>query len=147
MSPHEFLKLAQELQSAPTEVRWRTAVSRAYYASFHAARRLLRGWGFQIGTADQAHAGIARRLAASKHADLEKASHELSELRSKRNVADYDLDRAFLQDLAVKCVSAAGLVLNILDRDLSVEQKQQATQAMCDYERHVLRDVTWRSLN
>ena len=147
MSPHEFLILARELQAAPSEAHWRTAVSRAYYAAFHTARQLLRTWGFQIGTADQAHAGITRRLAASKRADLEKASRELSELRSKRNVADYDLDRAFLQETAVKCVSAAGLVLNILNRDFALEQKQQAIQAMRDYERNVLRDVTWRSLN
>lgn len=147
MAPREFLTLAMSLQSGPTEADWRTAVSRAYYATFHAARQLLQSWGFQIGRTDQSHVGITRRLAAASLTELETASREIGDLRSKRNSADYDLERAFRSELAVRCVKMAGLVLNLLAVELSRQQQELAIQSIRNYERDVLRDVTWRSPN
>ncbi len=147
MAPREFLMLAKMLQSGQTEAGWRTAISRAYYAGFHAARQLLLGWGFQIGRSDQAHAGITRRLAAASIVELETAARELTDLRSKRNAADYDLDRVCRSELAARCVKLAELILKLLSVDISRQQQEQTIQAIRDYERNILRDVTWRSMN
>lgn len=146
MSPREFLTLALELQTHTSEAAWRTAVSRAYYAAFHAARRLLKSWGFQIGQADHAHVGVTRRLAIAGIPKLDTVARELAELRSKRNAADYDLDRLVSLHFAKRYVSSAQSILAILELDFSTQQPQ-AVQTIREYEQKVLRDVTWRSLN
>jgi uncharacterized protein (UPF0332 family) len=147
MDPRDFLTLAKSLQSGKAEAEWRTAISRSYYAGFHAARQLLLGWGFQIGRTDQAHVGITRRLAAASVVELATASRELSDLRSKRNAADYDLDRVCRTELATRCVKMADLILKLLAAEIPLPQQEQTIQAIREYERNVLRDVTWRSLN
>ena len=45
MAGPDFLPLAGRLVAGTTEPEWRTAVSRAYYAAFHVARRLLEDLG------------------------------------------------------------------------------------------------------
>src|SRR5262249_25817582 len=58
----DFLKQAQPWISLATEPDWRSAVSRAYYAAFHEARRMLSDLGFVVPRGDRAHAYLWRRL-------------------------------------------------------------------------------------
>jgi uncharacterized protein (UPF0332 family) len=46
MNWRDFLSLATRLATGATEADWRTAVSRAYYAAFHVARRLFADLNF-----------------------------------------------------------------------------------------------------
>jgi uncharacterized protein (UPF0332 family) len=55
MNGRDFLPLATQLAGGTTEAEWRSAVSRAYYAAFHVARRLLSELGFTVPRADRAH--------------------------------------------------------------------------------------------
>lgn len=48
MKPQDFLNLSNQMAAGATEAEWRTAISRAYYATFHAARDLLRELGFTV---------------------------------------------------------------------------------------------------
>src|SRR5712671_665398 len=93
MDGSEFLEVAWDLVTGEREADWRSAVSRAYYAVFHVARRLLFQCGFSVPHADQAHAYVWRRLSNSGHPDVDNAGQNLSYLRGVRNEADYDLDR------------------------------------------------------
>ena len=54
MNWREFLSLAARLASGGAEADWRTAVSRAYYAAFHVARRLFADLNFTVPRADRA---------------------------------------------------------------------------------------------
>ena len=90
---------------------------------------------------------ITRRLAVAGVTEFDQASRELSDLRSKRNAADYDLDRLCRPELAAKCVHAAELIFALLAADIPAQSQKNAIQAIRDYERNVLRDVTWQSLN
>ncbi len=45
---HEFLAPAERLVHESAEADWRSAVSRASYAAFHEARRLLADLGFRV---------------------------------------------------------------------------------------------------
>lgn len=56
MNPRDILDVADELCTGLKEAHWRAGVSRAYFAAFHAARRLLRNAGFGVPRGDQAHA-------------------------------------------------------------------------------------------
>jgi uncharacterized protein (UPF0332 family) len=87
-----FLDLADTLSTGSHESEWRSAISRAYYAAFHKARRLLRQSGFTVPRGDLAHAYLWKRLSNSGHPDVNHIGQKLNDLRSARNWADYDFD-------------------------------------------------------
>jgi uncharacterized protein (UPF0332 family) len=101
MDARDFLSLALSLTRGTTEAEWRSAVSRAYYAAFHIARKIMSQCGFSVPRGDRAHAYIWLRLSNSKNATVEKAGRDLQAVRGSRNWADYDLDRAFIQKTAL----------------------------------------------
>ncbi len=78
-----FLKVADTLSMGETEADWRTAISRAYYAAFHKARRLLQQGGFSVPRADKAHAYLWRRLSNSEHPDVNNAGRDLTHLAAR----------------------------------------------------------------
>jgi uncharacterized protein (UPF0332 family) len=73
MTPNDILDLAAELVTASTEAAWRAAVSRAYYAAFHAGRLLLQGMGFEVPQGERVHAYLWLRLSNSGHPDVAEA--------------------------------------------------------------------------
>ena len=85
MNPRDFLVVANALIVGATEAAWRSAVSRAYYAAFHTARRLLRDLGFRTPRADQAHAYLWLRLSNCGDAQMVTAGQKLQDLRGERN--------------------------------------------------------------
>jgi uncharacterized protein (UPF0332 family) len=141
-----FLKVADTLSTGDTEADWRSAISRAYYAAFHKARRLLRQGGFAVPNADKAHAYLWLRLSHSGHPDLDNAGMELDHLRGRRNRADYDFDRRMDQATALDLVQSAADIIQLLD-DLANEATVLARvlDAIKIYERDVLREVSWHS--
>ena len=68
MNPRAFLEVADELATGIHEGFWRSAVSRAYYGAFHAARQLLVTCGFEVPRVDRAHAYLSMRLSNSQNA-------------------------------------------------------------------------------
>src|SRR4051812_2866511 len=62
MNGRDFLSSARRLAAGPDEADWRSAVSRAYYAAFHAARDLLADLRFRTPRADRAHNYLYVRL-------------------------------------------------------------------------------------
>jgi uncharacterized protein (UPF0332 family) len=88
---NDLLSLAGQLSLAATEAEWRAAVSRAYYAGFHAARDLFRDLGFTVSQADQAHPYLSRRLQNCGVPSVQVAGVRLHRLRGDRNRADYEL--------------------------------------------------------
>ena len=140
----DFLVVAELLAKGASEAEWRTAVSRAYSAAFHAARELLRDLGFQVPQGDQAHAYLWMRLTNSGEAAISSAGSQLNRLRGERNRADYDLH------LDVSDVDARFSVLEVRKffqtlTPATVEPvRTQITATIRDYERNVLRTVTWQ---
>lgn len=147
VDPSSLLELARELVASKRETHFRCAVSRAYYSAFHAARQALRRLGFSIRQGDQAHAAVHRRWSNCGHAELAKIGELLNDLRSERNVADYDIDQAFVSRRADEAIADADVVFSQLTRKLTAEEQSNLVAAIRRYERDVLRDVTWRSPN
>jgi uncharacterized protein (UPF0332 family) len=139
-----FLEVADDLSTGSREADWRSAISRAYYAAFHKARRLLRHNGFAVPRGEQAHAYLWLRLSNSNHPDVNDAGQALNDLRTARNLADYDLDVPVVSPDAIDHVQVAAKIIQLLD-DLSKETTilARVVEAIKDYERHVLREVTW----
>jgi uncharacterized protein (UPF0332 family) len=139
----DFLRLADALLAGPSEVEWRSAVSRAYYAAFHVARDLLFACGFAAPRGDQAHAFLWLRLSNASAAAVENAGRNLQTLRRDRNRADYDLTHPLAQATAATQVQAAKDIVNALQAAAQEPVRTQIVDAIKIYERDVLKDVTW----
>ncbi|MGH7173015.1 MAG: HEPN domain-containing protein [Gemmataceae bacterium] len=143
MDFRDYLRLAIMLRDGTSEAEWRSATSRAYYAAFHVARRLLLDLGFAVPRADRSHAFLWLRIANAGHADVELAGNRLNHLRGERNAADYDEHRGMGQLLATRHVQTAEAIIQVLDAAAIEPVRTQITDAMKIYERDVLKDVTW----
>ena len=104
MDPRKFLTLAQQLVVQAGEEDWRSAVSRAYYSAFHVVRVFMEGLGFTIPQADRAHGYLWLRLHNCGAPSMEQEGASLQSLRHHRNLAHYDLNRAYLQSDAQRQV-------------------------------------------
>ena len=145
MNPRDFLDVADALVTGDTEAEWRSAVSRAYYAAFHVARRLFQDCGFAVPRADAAHGYLWLRLANSGHPDVQNTGVHLNNLRRVRNQSDYDLDSTLKQHVAITHVELAGDIIQLLESVANAPAVQtRITDAMKIYERDVLKDVTWQ---
>lgn len=140
----DFLKVAVRLCLAGTEADWRTASSRAYFAAFHCARTLLTSMGFVVPRGDQAHGYLWRRLESCGAQRVGEVGSLLSELRTYRNRADYDLMTNFTIRDAKYTVESADNLIQTLDQ-LTPEERSAAAETIQIYERDVLRESTWRS--
>ena len=144
MKPVDFLEVAGEWAAGTREAEWRSAVSRAYYAAFHAAGDLLRQCRFRIPAAEQAHAYIWLRLANAGEPNVISAGNRLKDLRTYRNRADYDLGQPFAQTVAVSQVSRAEAIVKLLEPiSATPATLARITATIQVYERDVLKQVTW----
>ncbi len=146
MIPRDLLEVADDLLDGPKEAHWRSAVSRAYYATFHGARLLLRRCGFLLPKGERSHAYLWLRLSNCGHADLTDAGAELFELRNRRNWADYDFDPPMDQSAAQDYVQKSRDILNLLEQAMTIPSLlAQITTVIRTYERDVLKETTWHS--
>jgi uncharacterized protein (UPF0332 family) len=143
MIPDDYIALAVRLAAGTMEAEWRTAVSRAYYAAFHAARRLLLDLKFAAPRSDVAHAYLYHRLNNCGELSIRQAALDLNDLRQLRNRADYDWHIPFIRQQAQSPPATAQAVVQTLDAARQEPTRTQITDAMKLYERTVLRVVTW----
>ena len=123
-APADLLTVARELSKCSSEAHWRGAVSRAYYASYHACLR----WHDTLpmpgdpGSARGEHERLIQRLvnpakqcAASEVRTSRWLSGQLSNLRAMRVQSDYELaNTVALEDAVLACgLSAATLSLTV----------------------------------
>jgi uncharacterized protein (UPF0332 family) len=144
MNGRDFLTVARLLSAGSTEASWRSAISRAYYAAFHISRDLLEALGFTVPFGDQAHAYLYRRLQNCGHPLVASAGMSLDRLRSERNRADYDLHRPVTQTSASSQIVAAERIILAFDSAVNEPTRTQVTDGIKNYERNVLRQVTWK---
>lgn len=141
MNGRDFLATARRLAASPHEADKRSAVSRAYYGAFHAARDLVAALRFQVPRADRAHNYLYVRLNNCGDAGVQHAASALSDLRRKRNHADYDVQLSLPKGDETNAIAAAEFILQTLDA-LTPAERTQITDTMKLYEQ-AIRDVTW----
>lgn len=145
MNPRDTLDVAEELCTGLKEAQWRAGVSRASFAAFHEARRLLRNARFDVPRADRAHAYLWLRFSNCGQPDVEEVGIRLNDLRKMRNWADYDLDQPFEHSFALVQLQGACDILQLLETLSSTPTVlTRIIDAIKVYERDVLKDVTWR---
>ncbi len=144
MNWRDFLGLGLRLATGAIEAEWRTAVSRAYYATFHVARHLFSHPGFVVPRADRAHQYLVFRLSNCGEPTIEQTGRDLETLRRLRNRADYDEAPPMTQAQATAAVRLAERILHALDLARQEPSRTRIMTAMIDYDRDVLHDVTWQ---
>src|SRR5262245_46078779 len=115
MTGRDFLAVADALVAAGTEADWRSSISRSYYAAFHTDREFMARLRFRVPAADQAHAYLWLRLGNTGDPTADRIGRMLRDLRGRRNVADYDLNRARTRANAVDAAADARDVIAAID--------------------------------
>jgi uncharacterized protein (UPF0332 family) len=92
MTGDEFVVCAERLARSSAEADLRSAVSRAYFGAFHAARSLLQDSGVRLPKTEQVHVKVGFCLQDCGEANAGHAGQQLEVLRLERRRADYDLD-------------------------------------------------------
>ena len=99
MEPRQFLYLAERLaEHGAFPVEFRSAISRAYYAAFHFGLILLREMGFSIVQNSSSHEEVYQHLNNSGDDELARAASKMNDLRTRRIHADYELNRADVEE-------------------------------------------------
>jgi outer membrane translocation and assembly module TamA len=119
----EYLGLALELAGQPVkrahqEARFRTAISRAYYAAaFCKCRNHLRDKeGHQIPPGGKAHQYVRDKFKKSNDRLRKRIGYNLERLRSDRNKADYDDNVIKLDMITNTDLVLAEKVISTLDK-------------------------------
>jgi uncharacterized protein (UPF0332 family) len=92
MTGRDFVACAEQFARGSTEAELRSAVSRAYYGAFHEALALLHACGIWLPKTEQVHVKVGYCLQDCGDPDGAEAGRALELLKSKRKVADYELD-------------------------------------------------------
>jgi uncharacterized protein (UPF0332 family) len=142
-TPEEFLLQAESWIALPSEADWRSAVSRGYYAAFHAARRLLSDLKFQPQGGPSAHDYLWKRLSNSGHPLINGAGGDLHFLRGKRNFADYNIHQTLTHASATDSVRRARLVVERLAIAFADPVRSQVIAAIRAYE-HLIQHPTYQ---
>ncbi len=93
MQPNEFLTVALDLaKNAPSSAAKRTAVSRAYYASYHIGANVIETLGGRVGGGSSAHGKVFGSLCGCGVTEVEKLGEKIRSLHGWRRKADYVLN-------------------------------------------------------
>jgi uncharacterized protein (UPF0332 family) len=105
----DFLRVAVILSAnGSDEAMGRSAISRAYYASFHVARDYCDRTGFSVSRGVQAHVELRQRFGHTG-----RIGQDLSRLHLMRKQADYDVPHP-TQDIANAVRTALALANRII---------------------------------
>ena len=136
MEPRQFQYLAERLaEHGAYPAEFRSAISRAYYAAFHLGLNLLREMGFPIVQNQHAHEEVYRHLNNSCDGELVRAASKMNDLRTKRNHADYKLDRSDVEEKknAKMIVHQAARLIETIERRCNSESRSQIIEAIQDW--------------
>jgi uncharacterized protein (UPF0332 family) len=139
MEGKEFINVAQKMLQIRTEAATRSAFSRIYYAVFNTGKKLLHELGFALPKNAMAHEELYYRLNNSGLAAMEEIVSWISDLRSRRLRADYDMDsREFQSHKTCEFYLArATLIIAQLESCYQQPLRNQLKDGIQEYERKI----------
>ena len=139
MDPRDFLEVAKKLSQGGTAAEYRTAVSRAYYATYHVGAEFLKGVGCSISNGPSGHGEVIRNLSNCDDLELAKVGSQLTDLRSQRNFADYNLDNTKYdnQRISKAATVQAERMIQALNQCGSGSRREDIAQALKVYLRKI----------
>lgn len=109
----EYLVLAKELSRKGGEAATRAAISRAYYAAYHTARRH-KGSKTAVATRGGPHVAVWQALSQCGNTSWRRAGNQGNEIRAYRQRADYDDDVPGLTALMNRTLKLAEEIVLLL---------------------------------
>lgn len=109
----EYLVLAKELSRKGGEAATRSAISRAYYASYQTARRH-KGAKSAVPTQSGSHVAVWLALQKSGNTDWRRAGNQGQTILVCRRQADYDDNVPDLITVMHKTLRLAGEIVGVL---------------------------------
>lgn len=139
MDPRDFLDIAKKLSGGSKAAEYRTAVSRAYYATYHVGAEFLKGIGCTIKEAAAGHGEVHRYLSNCGDSELANVGSQLSDLHSKRIIADYRLDNIKYdnQKTAQAVMIQSERMISTLDHCGSGTRRDEIAKAVKEYLRKI----------
>lgn len=111
--PQLLLDLADKLCNDTNyhdESKYRTSISRAYYAAYLTARDKLESNGVSFSKNTTVHKEVIDKLRQKNRI----AGNMLFNLRKERNKADYELDIEIKMGIAISCLKSSRLIIEKL---------------------------------
>lgn len=108
-----FLAIADELSERSEAAAQRTAISRAYYAAFHVAKRWLEARGQSFPSDTNVHQFVWQAFRESPSSEQQDIGEDGNALRRVRNLADYD---DAVRGLPRQCVDAFDQATALIER-------------------------------
>ncbi len=139
MDAKEFLVVAQKLVQMRGEAAIRSAFSRAYYAVFNVGNKLLKELGFLLAKDAEAHERLYIRLNNCGIPEIKEAAVWLRDLRKKRVLADYEMDKSGFQS-HTECelnIARAKLIVAQLEGCYQQPLRNQLKTGIQEYERKI----------
>lgn len=135
MNPRDYHILATELARGRRAVDFRSAINRAYYATYNVSVENLEEMGFKIDEGPQGHKQVQRRLSQSGTEELVHVSSKLSDLHSSRIDADYRLENQIVEQEknAVALVKQAREMIETIDGSCTGENRKQIIATIKEY--------------
>ena len=135
MDPKDFLRVANDLAQSDEAAELRSAVSRAYYAAFHVARKLLIDMGFEISKGPGAHGDVYKYLGNAANSTVVHAGSNIGDLKGWRNQADYELDLAKHENSGEvqKIVDITKQIIEDLEQCCNGSSRDQIKSAISSY--------------
>lgn len=120
----DYLKVAREVSTQSTEGHWRAAVSRAYYAAYHAAKDFVEvTTGVEcrapIGTGSHEYVWLQVDELITRYKIISDAGIEGDRLRIQRTVADYEKSSRIVGTDARKAIHRASNIISQLSNPAS----------------------------
>lgn len=100
MDAKEFLRIAKKLIRYNSEANWRTSIGRSYYAVFNYLKEECSLLNITISSTGEGHGELAENFNNSGIAEGVIIGSKLNDLRSQRNIADYELKQVMSQATA-----------------------------------------------
>ena len=127
IKPNTLLAEARVLfEGANTEARYRTSISRAYFAAFHFLGDRAAQEGFKLRGTGEDHRTLVAFLIDSNDKALAHCGGLLERLRGFRNKADYNLRMIVQKTLAEHALEDA---LEIMEEALLLGESEDARNA------------------
>lgn len=141
MDPREFLQLATALVGRTGAAELRTAISRAYYATYNVSVELLKTMAIPISAGPAGHGQVATYLHNSGDPEMQKVGSQFADLHSKRIRADYRMNRRDVENpkTAQALIAQANMMMQTVDTCRSEPKFSQIRSAIESYQRQITR--------
>ena len=135
MDPRDYHILARELAEGTRAVDFRSAINRAYYATYNVGVEILEGMGFRIDKGPQGHKKVQYLFNNCGVDEIISVASKLGDLNSSRIDADYRLENQVVEQKknAEALVSQAGEMIKTIDDSCIGEKRVQIIAAIKEY--------------